>query len=248
MLLYVNKGMIAKARKNNEGYIASPIEQSLRGEAQVEDENLPSFLVAVIPLILVVVLCMIFQLGIGLDSSPSALFAQIISSVVCLLLNSKRGVMKKLPQAISNGCMQTSMPMLATCAIVGYATLISFTTFYSGVMGSVGNLNLSPYLLVVLGTMICSALGADPLSGISMSMSTFGQTAIASGASAALVHRLTVAASTTFDSMPYSGNLNCTLGFLGLSFKDVYKNIVVVQIGANCAATAVGLVIEMIIG
>ena len=86
------------------------------------------------------------------------------------------------------------------------------------------------------------------MGGISMSVSTFGQTAIAAGANPGLVHRLTLAASTTFDSMPHSGNLNVTMGFLGLSHKDVYAQIAVVQIGATSAATLVGMVISMIIG
>ena len=68
------------------------------------------------------------------------------------------------------------------------------------------------------------------------------------GANAGLVHRLTLAAATTFDSMPFSSMLNVSMSFLGLSHKDVYKQIVVVQIGATSAATIVGMVIAMILG
>ena len=39
-----------------------------------------------------------------------------------------------------------------------------------------------------------------------------------------------------------------SMSFLGLSHKDVYKQIVVVQIGATSAATIVGMVIAMILG
>ena len=57
-----------------------------------------------------------------------------------------------------------------------------------------------------------------------------------------------MAAGTTFDSMPFSSMLNVTMGFLGLTHKDVYKQIAVVQIGATSAATIVGLIIAMIMG
>ena len=48
--------------------------------------------------------------------------------------------------------------------------------------------------------------------------------------------------------MPYSGNLNVTMNFLGLTHKEAYKQIVVVQIGVTTFYTLVGLVISMIIG
>ena len=43
--------------------------------------------------------------------------------------------------------------------------------------------------------------------------------AIAAGANAGLVHRLTLAAATTFDSMPFSSMLNVSMSFLGLGIQ-----------------------------
>ena len=249
VLLYVNYGMVRKYRAAGVGYTPTAMETSLRGnEPETKEEDLPSFAVAVLPMVTVVVLACVFQLGIGLDSTSACVIAQVIASVLCVLLNLKRGMVGKLPKAVTNGCIQTSWPMLATCAVVGFASLISATTFYTSAMAFLSNMNISPYVLVVVGTAIAAAIGADPLSGISMSVSTFGQTAIAAGANAGLVHRLTLASATTFDSMPHSGNLNVSMGFLGLTHKDVYKQIVVVQIGATSVATLVGMVISMIIG
>ena len=249
VLLYVNYGMIRKYRAAGVGYSPTAMETSLRGdEPETKEEDLPSFAVAIIPMAVVVVLAAVFQLIVGWDSTSSCVIAQIIGSACCVALNFKRGITKKLPKAVSNGCIQTSWPMLATCAVVGFASLISATTFYTSAMNFVSNLNISPYVLVVVGTAIAAAIGADPMGGISLSASTFGQTAIAAGANAGLVHRLTLASATTFDSMPHSGNLNVTMGFLGLTHKDVYKQIVVVQIGATSVATLVGMVISMIIG
>ena len=93
-----------------------------------------------------------------------------------------------------------------------------------------------------------AALSADSMGGIAGSVGSIGAKAIAAGANAGLVHRLTLAAATTFDSMPFSSMLNVTMGFLGLSHKDVYKQIVVVQIGATSIATIIGMLIAMVIG
>ena len=134
------------------------------------------------------------------------------------------------------------------CSIVGYSTLISNTAFFNAAMDAIGSMNVSPYVMVVIGTALFAALSADSMGGISGAVGTVGAKAIAAGANAGLVHRLTLAAATTFDSMPFSSMLNVSMSFLGLSHKDVYKQIVVVQIGATSAATIVGMVIAMILG
>ena len=48
--------------------------------------------------------------------------------------------------------------------------------------------------------------------------------------------------------MPHAGGLNVSMNFMGLTHKEVYLQIVVVQIGATSAATLIGMVIAMLIG
>lgn len=249
VLLYVNFGLVRGYRKKGIGYTPTHMEDSLRGDnSEIDDKDLPSFTVAILPMLVVIAGACILQLGVGLQSTPATVIAQIAGCFLCIALNVKHGVTKKAFGAITNGCVQTAVPMLATCAVVGYATLIASTSVYNTIVNSVSAMNINPYVMVVVGTAIFSAIGADPMSGISMSLSTLGVRAVQEGANAGLVHRLTLAAATTFDSMPHSGNLNCTMGFLGLTHKQVYKQIVVVQIGATSAATLVGLAIAMIVG
>lgn len=249
VLLYVEYRLVRVYRKKGIGYTPSPAEAGMRADAANLPENqMPSFIEAIIPLIVVVAGCPFLQFALGFDSTPATVIAQTAAIVVCVLLNIKRGFHKRLAGCITNGCIQCSVPLLAVCAIVGYSTLVSNTAFFSAAMEAIGNLNVSPYVMVVIGTALFAALSADSMGGISGAVGTVGARAIAAGANAGLVHRLTLAAATTFDSMPFSSMLNVTMGFLGLSHKDVYKQIVVVQIGATSAATIVGMLLAMIIG
>ena len=63
------------------------------------------------------------------------------------------------------------------------------------------------------------------------------------GVDAGALHRLTLATATTFDSMPHNGSLNVVMGVMGLTHKEVYQNICVVQIGITCAYTLVALLL-----
>ena len=249
VLLYVNKRLVKGYRAKGIGYTPSPAEAGMRAEAaNIPEDQLPTFIEAIIPLVIVVAGCPILQFGFGFESTPATVLAQTVAIFVCLILNVKRGFHKRLAGAISNGCIQTAVPLIGVCVITGYATLIANTAFFNKAMEAIGGMNISPYVMVVIGAALFAALGGDSMSGVAGAVGTVGAKAIAAGANAGLVHRLILAASTTFDSMPFSSMLNVSMGFLGLSHKDVYKQIVVVQIGATSAATIVGLIISMIIG
>jgi H+/gluconate symporter-like permease len=249
VLLYVNFFLVRKYRKAGIGYTPSPSEASMRADAaNLSDDQLPSFIEAIIPLLVVVIGCPILQFVCNFDSTPSAVIAQTAAIIVCTLINARRGFVKRLASTITNGCIQCTVSLLSVCAIVGYSTLISNTAFFSAAMDAIGKLSVSPYVMVVLGTALFAALCADGMGAVSGAASTVGARAIEAGANAGLVHRLTLAASTTFDSMPFSSMLNVTMGFLGLTHKDVYKQIVVVQIGATSIATIIGMLLAMVIG
>lgn len=249
VLLYVEFCMVRKYRRDGVGYKPSPAEEGMRaGAEKLTEDQMPSFIEAIIPLLVVVIACPILQFGVGLDSTPATVVAQTLAILTCVLVNARRGFHKRLAGTLTNGCMQCAVPLLMVCAIVGYSTLISNTAFFSAAMEAIGNMNISPYVMVVIGTALFAALSADSMGGISGAVGTVGAKAIAAGADAGLVHRLTLAAATTFDSMPFASMLNVTMGFLGLTHKDVYKQIVVVQIGATSIATIIGMIIAMIVG
>ena len=249
VLLYVEYALVRKYRKAGVGYTPSPTEAGMRADAaNLPEDQMPSFVEAIIPLLVVIVGCPFLQFALKFASTPATVIAQAAAILVCVLLNIKRGFHKRLAGAVTNGCLQSSMPLLSVCAIVGYSTLVSNTAFFNAAMGTISNMSTSPYIMVVVGTALFAALSADSMGGISGAVGTVCTKAIAAGANPGLVHRLTLAAATTFDSMPFSSMLNVTMGFLGLSHKDVYKQIAVVQIGATSAATIVGLIISMIMG
>ena len=249
VLLYVEYALVRKYRKAGVGYTPSPTEAGMRADAaNLPEDQMPSFVEAIIPLLVVIVGCPVLQFALKFASTPATVIAQAAAILVCVLLNIKRGFHKRLAGAVTNGCLQSSMPLLSVCAIVGYSTLVSNTAFFNAAMGTISNMSTSPYIMVVVGTALFAALSADSMGGISGAVGTVCTKAIAAGANPGLVHRLTLAAATTFDSMPFSSMLNVTMGFLGLTHKDVYKQIAIVQIGATSIATIVGLIIAMIMG
>jgi H+/gluconate symporter-like permease len=229
------------------GYTPTDMEKTLTSGGDLKkDEELPSFFISMVPIIIVIGLALVCQLCFGLNAFAACVTAQIVGTILTILLNFNRisGKMK----AIADGAITSCLPLIQTTVVVGYATVVTATPAYGAVIKAVTGWNMNPYVLCVVGTAIFALISADPIAGISLSGKILGDRCVALGGKPALLHRLTMAASTTFDSMPFSGNLNITMNFLGLTHKEVYKQIVVVQIAVTSFYTIVGMVISMIIG
>lgn len=242
--LYVNH-LCKRYRAQGIGYTGTEMEKALGSD--FDENDAPSFFVSLLPIVVVVGACMVLQLGFQMDPYAACVIAQLIGIVLCVAMNWKR-IAKKLMQVIREGAETSCIPLLQTCMVVGFATVVTQTAVYNALMNAVLSWSMNPYLLCVLGTMLFACISADPISGITLSGSMLGARCIELGASAPLLCRLTQIASTTFDSMPWSGNLNVTMNFLGLTHKEAYGQIVVVQIGCTTLATVVAMILMMIFG
>lgn len=81
-----------------------------------------------------------------------------------------------------------------------------------------------PYLTAWLSVCLIAALCADGISGMTMWLGTFGaQFAAMPGVDPGALHRILVASSTTFDSLPHSPMLAQGMGVFKTDFKESYK-------------------------
>ena len=246
-IIYIN-WLIKRYRKKGIGYTETEMERQL-GASEMANRtmaDLPSFVISIIPLLLVIVLCLIFQLVLKIGSYPACTLAQLCGIVVCCLLNWKRFEDKL--SVINKSALTAVVPLIQTCVVVGYASIVTSTSAYTALMEKVGGLNMNPYLLVVVATALFAFIGADPMSGISMTAKTVGQTALQMGAKPGLLHRLTMISATTFDSMPHNGNLNATMNFLGLTHKEVYTDVIGCAIVIPLIVTTASTILSVILG
>ena len=83
VLLYVEFLMVRKYRKLGIGYKPSPAEAGMRADAaDLAEDQMPSFVEAIIPLLVVVIVCPVLQFGFQIESTPATVIAQIAAIVV----------------------------------------------------------------------------------------------------------------------------------------------------------------------
>ena len=107
-------------------------------------------------------------------------------------------------------------------------------------------LKFAPYIAAVISIAAICAICGDSIAGVASFSSTLGQTFLnMSSVNPAALHRLCMATATTFDSMPHNGPLNIQMQVMGLTHKEVYKYVVVVQILITSLYTIVGLLMAL---
>ena len=239
VVIYVEV-LIRAYRKNGIGYTPSPTEVKMSERAE---DDFPPFLLAVFPILLVFLLAMILQLGMKMPSTQAVILALTAGTVFLYATSWGRIHEDSKAAPITKGMISGIVPLANTAIIVGFAGVVTATTAYSAMVEALLNINANPYVTVVISVAAICALCADSIGGVSTFSATLGQTFLGMGVDAGALHRLTLATATTFDSMPHNGSLNVVMGVMGLTHKEVYQNICVVQIGITCAYTLVALLL-----
>lgn len=245
---YLELIVIPGYRKNLKGYTDTPMEQALKGRfATVPEDQLPSFLRSALPMIILVIVTVILQFGFRLDSGLCGCMGLLAGSLTIVVLCWKN-ISKKLFAAIGHGCETACAPFVMICAVAGYGTVITSTAAYNWLIEQVSAMNMNPYVMVVLGTILLAGICGDSGSSLVISASAVCQRAVALGANPAYVPRLAMAASTTLNSLPHSSNVAVTISFMGLTHKECYHQIAVVQILGTLLATFLGLGLVLLFG
>ena len=123
---------------------------------------------------------------------------------------------------------------------------LSQTAIYQQIATILTGLHGNPYIVTVIAIMILACIMGAPTTAITTFAPGIGAKLIERGADAGLIHRLTLAAGTTFDSMPWSVSLILNFQVMGVTLKEAYKNVIVVQIVITTIYTLVGLAYVLI--
>lgn len=236
--------LINDARKKGIGY--DPIEgNAVMGGGVRSDDDMPSFVCSIIPVIVLLGGCAVLILGFGMESLPSVFFSTVVGILLLIVLNRKY-FHSSILATIRDSVIGIQGNIVGAIAVCGFAAVISATDLYQRVIAALLNSTISPYILVVLGTFILSALCADCIGGVASFANTIGATLVNAGVNAAVVHRLANITSSVFDSMPHGGSIILALTQFGYDHKKGYKYLVVSNIAIPFIYTVVALIVALI--
>ena len=261
-MLWMNR-QLRIAGTNNEGYG----NHTLNEKAPYSGMNLPSFWIALVPIIIVIVGNYVFSKliiplwnnsyladekfgGVAL-SSVIGIWAIILSlflaCIFVIVFSFKR--IDSVTESLNKGAMSSLLPIFNTASEVGYgsviATLAGFAVIKQYLMGiSPGNPLISEAIMVnVLAGITGSASG-----GLGIALEIMGanymQLAEQYNIDPELMHRIASLASGGLDSLPHNGAIITMLTICGLTHRESYKDIFVVAV----IVPIIALILVIILG
>jgi H+/gluconate symporter-like permease len=232
---------------------------------------LPSFTVAIIPIVLVIVFNYLFStylipmLDTGYLAEPKygstnlqavrgiwAIIVALFLSILALIaLN--WSTFKDLKASVNDGTMGSLLPIFNTASEVGYGATIASLPAFAMVREAVLNISPgNPVISLAVAVNVLAGITGSASGGMSIALQTLGETyrnlAQEFGISLELMHRVAAMASGGFDSLPHNGAVITLLAICGLTHRQSYADIGMVSVVVPTLALITVIVLGSTVG
>ncbi|MCY6369688.1 GntP family permease [Clostridium ganghwense] len=229
-----------KAKAAGEGYGDHPDEVT----NTIDTSKLPSFILALTPIIIVLVLNYILGRvyfpgtdGAYLEqyatklSKVTGIWSLIISLVIAIiftiLTNLKR--LKDAKKSVNQGAIGSLLAITNTCSEVGYGNVIKSLAAFAIIKGAILGISSNPLISEAISVNVLAGVTGSASGGMSIALEALGKTymdmAQANGIDPQVLHRIATLSCGGFDTLPHNGAVITLLGICGLTHKESYADI-----------------------
>jgi H+/gluconate symporter-like permease len=164
----------------------------------------------------------------------SIIAALTFASLALVALNWRR-LMDGLGATLDAGAKDSLKPIFNTASLVGFGAVIASLSAFGVIRDwvvTVGGDN--PLISLAIGTSLLAGMTGSASGGMSIALSTLGETYLemgrAAGIAPELLHRVTAVATGGLDALPHNGAVITLLTICGLTHREAYKDIAVVAV------------------
>lgn len=207
----------------------------------VEGRKYPPFILALIPLVVVVLafnfIGLVFP---SLDGNLTvALVLGFVFALVLLVPYFQPGEIgrgKVLINTLNEGGRSTAESLFLGAIVVGFATVVQATPAYSVLEQGLLELPLPAPLLVVIAVAILVGLTGSPPAGLAIVVPVLAANL---NLAPEAIHRIATTAASTFDTLPFQGAIIIMLNMADLKHKDGYPPVMMCTVVWTMAASLV---------
>lgn len=233
---------VKRAMAKGEGYGDHP--ENAKDKIQVDKKDLPPFVIAMAPIILVLVVSFVFSKFIfpNLNLSYlnryntsydkvvgnwSLIVALVVSVCTSILLNLKR--LDNVLDTLNKGVHGSFLAIMNTASEVGYGNVIAGLAAFAIVKGAIMGISSNPLISEAISVSTLAGITGSASGGLSIALGALGDTylsqAHALGISPEVLHRIAAIACGGLDTLPHNGAVITLLSVTGLTHKESYIDI-----------------------
>lgn len=234
------------------------------------DPHHTSFMVAMIPLILVIGINALLTYAVFPSMDFSALQAQfkdldikgslglwsiiiaLVTAIIALIVL-RLGKWTNLQNSLNKGTYSSMLPIFNTGSEVGYGAVIATLAGFAVLRDSVLNLSPSnPLISEAVAMTTLAGITGSSSGGLSIALPILGKEylaqAVAHGINPELLHRVAVMAAGGLDTLPHSGAVITLFAICHLTHKQSYKDVAMVTMAIPLIAVTVVIVLGTMLG
>lgn len=255
------------AKTAGEGY-------GIHEDDEVHADNLDphhtSFMVAMIPLVLVIGINALLTYAVFPSMDFSALQAQfkdldikgalglwsiiiaLVTAIIALIVL-RLGKWTNLQHSLNKGTYSSMLPIFNTGSEVGYGAVIATLAGFAVLRDSVLNLSPSnPLISEAVAMTTLAGITGSSSGGLSIALPILGKEylaqAVAHGINPELLHRVAVMAAGGLDTLPHSGAVITLFAICHLTHKQSYKDVAIVTMAIPLIAVTVVIALGTMLG
>lgn len=187
------------------------------------EKRLPHPLPSLIPCIVILVLFNVFRVPV-----EAAVLAGIVLAV--LLLAPYGGGYNNWIQILNRGALNSAPAILNTAIVVGFAGVVRNTAGFAQIIEGLKGMAMPPLLLVAITTAIAAGAAGSASGGLGVAYAALKDLYISLGVPMDWVHRVSVIAAGTLDTLPHQGAQITLLTICHQTHREAYWPIFVTQI------------------
>gem|GEM_PF-205236 len=225
-ILILMNWFINRGRKRGERFARHPLDPQ-----NDPTKDVPNFWVSIIPMVLLFLAFNLFEINIII-----CLIGSILLSIA-LFWKYLRG--KSLRELLSQGAAD-SIPMTMTVgAICGFAAIITNSDAFRTMLNFFVNIELSPiFICWIVVAFMCMLTGGSS-TGQLIALPLIAPKLMELGLNINVIHRVSVFAATTLDSMPYCGSILMLLPMCHMKLREIYPSMFITTVVATSVGTGV---------
>ncbi|MGF1562778.1 MAG: GntP family permease [Geminicoccaceae bacterium] len=264
------KSRAAAAARRGEGYGEQDEFVTHDPQAEAEHHELPSFAVAITPIVLVIVSSLIMTYvwspfgpaeylaeekygETSIDNVQglwTIILALALAIVVLIAMNYQRLV--DLKKSVNDGTMGSLLPIFNTSSEVGYGSVIASLPAFLIIRDHVTGISENPLVSEAIAVNVLAGVTGSASGGMSIALEALGaqylEMAEQVGISPELLHRVATLSSGGFDCLPHNGAVITLLAITGLTHVKSYFDIFVVAVAIPVLALITVIVLGSTFG
>ncbi len=212
-LLYL-RWSLTQAQRQGLEYDEETVSKSIAGVEQESEEPLPPLLMSILPPIV------LLGILITTDNIIMALVAGIVLAAILFI--------KQVPShlyALNRGAANSIMPLLNTCAVVGFGGIVAATVGYEVISAALLDMPGGPLVSMTVTTNILAGVTGSASGGLAIALEHLAPAFLDMGIDPVIIHRISAIASGGMDALPHNGAVVTLLVCTALSHREGYKHV-----------------------